>query len=122
MASVYNGRVAGLNRTEGTNFKIVWPGSMYSIDSWAILKGAANKEAAMDFISFASLPKNQVKLPEFMAYGLPNKQAAANVPEKYATELPTFAANMEQALPFNAAFWGDHSEELIPRFNAWLAK
>ena len=122
MASAYNGRIAGLNRTEGKNFKVVWPQSIYAIDSWAILKGAANKDAGMDFIAFSSLPENQAKLPEYVAYGLPNKAAASQVPEKFAAELPTTAANMTDSIPLNVDFWIDHSEELTERFNAWLAK
>ena len=122
MASAYNGRIAGLNRTEGKNFKVVWPQSIYAIDSWAILKDAANKDAGMDFISFASLPENQAKLPEFVAYGLPNKDAATKVPEKFAAELPTTAANMTDSIALDVVFWIDHSEELTERFNAWLAK
>ena len=122
MATAYNGRIAGLNRTEGKNFKVFWPGSIYAVDSWAILKGAANKDAGMDFISFASLPDNQAKLPEYVAYGLPNKEAASKVPEKFAAELPTYPENMKESIPLNVDFWIDNSEELTERFNAWLAK
>ena len=99
--------------------KVVHP---FSLDSWAILKDAANKDAGMDFIAFSSLPENQAKLPEFVAYGLPSKDAASKVPEKYAAELPTTAANMTDSIPLNVDFWIDHSEELTERFNAWLAK
>ncbi|MGO3859023.1 extracellular solute-binding protein [Neisseriaceae bacterium CLB008] len=122
MATAYNGRIAGLNRSDGTNFKVVWPGSIYAVDSWAILKGAANKEAGMDFIAFASKPEHQVKLPQYVAYGLPNKEAAAQVPADLAADLPTTAANMKDAIPLNIDFWIDHSEELTERFNAWLSK
>ena len=80
MTTAYNGRISGINKTEGKNFKVVWPGSIYAIDSWVILKDSPNKDQAMDFIAFASLPENQVKLPEYIAYGLPNKEAAAAVP------------------------------------------
>ncbi len=49
-----NGRIAGINRSEKTHFQFVWPGSIYSVDSWAILKGAPNKDDGMKFIAFAS--------------------------------------------------------------------
>ncbi len=57
MTSAYNGRITGINRTEGKNFKVVWPGSIYAVDSWVVLKDAENKDAAQDFIAFASLPE-----------------------------------------------------------------
>jgi putative spermidine/putrescine transport system substrate-binding protein len=45
MTSAYNGRISGINKTEGTKFKTVWPGSIYAVDSWVILKGSPNKDA-----------------------------------------------------------------------------
>lgn len=122
MTAVYNGRITGINKTEKKNFKVVWPGSIYAVDSWVILKGAENKAAAMDFIAFTSKPENQSKLPQYVAYGLPQKEAAKMVPADQAADLPTAAANLENAIPLNAEFWIDNSEALTKRFNAWLAK
>lgn len=122
MASAYNGRITGINRSEGKNFKVVWPGSIYAVDSWVILKDAENKDAGLDFIAFASQPDNQVKLPKYVAYGLPNKEAASKVPAEFASDLPTAEDNLKGALPLNVDFWIDNSEELTKRFNAWLAQ
>jgi putative spermidine/putrescine transport system substrate-binding protein len=122
MTAAYNGRISGINKSEGKNFKVVWPGSIYAVDSWVILKDAENKEAGMDFIAWSSKAENQVKLPQFIAYGLPNKEAAKAVPAEFASDLPTAAENLEQAMPLNVDFWVDNSEELTQRFNAWLAQ
>jgi putative spermidine/putrescine transport system substrate-binding protein len=122
MTSAYNGRVSGINKTEGKNFKVVWPGSLYAIDSWVILKNSPNKDAGMDFIAFASAPENQVKLPNFIAYGLPNKEAAGAVPSDLQKDLPTAPENLTGAVSLDTAFWVDNIEELNKRFNAWLSK
>ncbi|MET0429540.1 MAG: ABC transporter substrate-binding protein [Microvirga sp.] len=122
MTTAYNGRVSGINKAEGRNFKVVWPGSIYAIDSWVILKNSPNKDQAMDFIAFANQPENQVKLPEYIAYGLPNKQAAAAVPADVQKDLPTAPDNLAKAVSLDAEFWVDHIEELSKRFNAWLAQ
>lgn len=122
MTSAYNGRISGINKAEGKNFKVVWPGSIYAIDSWVILKNSPNKDAAMDFIAFASAPENQVKLPEYIAYGLPNKEAAGAVPANLQADLPTAPDNLAGAIPLDADFWVDNIEELNKRFNAWLAQ
>jgi putative spermidine/putrescine transport system substrate-binding protein len=92
------------------------------VDSWVVLKGSPNKDAAMDFIAFASKPENQAKLPEYVAYGLPNIEAGKQVPDKYKAELPTDPKNLEGAIALDADFWTDNSEALTQRFNAWLAK
>jgi putative spermidine/putrescine transport system substrate-binding protein len=122
MAAAYNGRITGINRTEKKNFKVVWNGSIYAVDSWVILKGAENKAAGMDFIAFASKPENQVKLPKYVAYGLPEKEAAKMVPADLQADLPTAPDNLKQAIPINVDFWVDNAEALTKRFNAWLAQ
>ena len=123
MASTYSGRIPGLNKTENRNFKMVWPESIYAIDSWVILKDAANKDTAMDLIAFASLPENQVKMPmNNIAYGVTNKAAIPNVPAEFSKDLPTTPANQKDAIFLNGDFWIDNSEELTERFNAWLSK
>jgi putative spermidine/putrescine transport system substrate-binding protein len=122
MTAAYNGRISGINKAENRHFKVVWPGSIYAVDSWVVLKGAENKQAAMDFIAFASKPENQVKLPPFVAYGLPNKEAAKDVPADLQVDLPTAPANLANAVPLDVDFWVDNSEALTKRFNAWLAQ
>jgi putative spermidine/putrescine transport system substrate-binding protein len=122
MTAAYNGRITGIDKTEGKHFKVVWPGSIYAVDSWVVLKGAENKDAAMDFIAFTSKPENEVKLPPFVAYGLPNKEAAKAVPADLQADLPTSPANLEKAIPLDVDFWVDNSEALTKRFNAWLAQ
>lgn len=122
MTTAYNGRISGLNRSEGKNFGFVFPGSIYAIDSWVILKDSPNKDAAMDFIAFTSKPDNQAKLPEFIAYGLPNIEAGKLVPEKFQAELPTAPDNLKGAISLDIDFWTDNSEALTQRFNAWLAQ
>jgi putative spermidine/putrescine transport system substrate-binding protein len=121
MASAYNGRIAGINRTENRNFKIVWPGSIYAVDSWVVLKGAENRKAGEDFIAFASRPENLAKLPRYVAYGLPKIDATNLVPPELQAEMPTSPQNLESAIPLNVDFWIDNSETLTSRFNAWLA-
>lgn len=122
MTSAYNGRISGINRTEGKKFGFVFPGSVYAIDSWVILKDSPNKDAGMDFIAYASKAENQAKLPEFIAYGLPNLGATKLVPEQFQKELPTTEENISGAIALDVDFWTDNSEELTQRFNAWLAQ
>ncbi|QJQ52435.1 MULTISPECIES: ABC transporter substrate-binding protein [Vitreoscilla] len=122
MASAYSGRIPALNAAEKRNFKMVWPESIYAIDSWVILKNASNKEAAMDLIAFTSEADNQSKLAaNNIAYGLPNKEAAAKVPLEFAKLLPTTHANMRGTMPLDVDFWIKNAEVLNKRFNAWAA-
>lgn len=122
MTSAYNGRLTGINKSEGKNFQIVWPGSIYAVDSWVVLRGSPNKDAAFDFIRFASLPENQAKLPEFVSYGLSNKAAGGLLPADLAAQLPTAPANLDVSIPLDGDFWVDNVEALTQRFNAWVVQ
>ena len=122
MTSAYNGRLEGLNTTEGTNLQIVWPGSVYAVDSWVILAGSPNVDAAYDFLNFTNEPEHQAKLPNYITYGLPVVEAAALVPPELQAKLPTAEANLEGALELDGDFWVDNIEALNARFDAWLAQ
>lgn len=122
MAAVYNGRLTNISKTEHKNYKLVWPGSIYALDSWVILKGAANKDLAQQFITFASRSENQAKLPGIVSYGVPNRDAAALIAKADFVDLPSNPENMKDAILLDTSFWNDHLEDLTARYNAWLAK
>ena len=44
MSTAYNGRIDAAQK-EGKNLKVVWNGSIYDLDYWAIPKGSPNKDA-----------------------------------------------------------------------------
>ena len=120
MSSAYNGRIDAAQK-EGKNLKIVWNGSIYDVDSWAIPKGAPKKAEAMKFISFASKPENQKVYSGEIAYGPTNSKAIALIDAKTAAKLPTAPANLKGAFAMNIPFWVDKGEELEQRFNKWAA-
>ncbi len=122
MTTAYNGRLTGVNRTEGRNFRFVWPGSIYAVDSWVVMKGSPNKDAAWDLVRYTVAPEHQSQMPAHVAYGSTNLKSNDLTPPEFAKELPTDPANMVGALAINAEFWVDHIEELSERFNAWLAQ
>jgi putative spermidine/putrescine transport system substrate-binding protein len=122
MTSVYNGRVTTSNRTEGTNFVGVWPGSAYSIDSWVIIDGTPNIETAHAFLKYASDPERQAQLPEYIAYGPTVVDAVQHVKPDTAPLLPTTPANLEVAFEMDTAFWVEHIESLTERFDRWASQ
>ncbi len=80
MTSVYNGRIDAANKKEKKNFGMVWNGALFTIDSWVILKGSPNVEAAHKFLNFVGKAENQAKLSEGIAYGTSNKGARPSWP------------------------------------------
>jgi putative spermidine/putrescine transport system substrate-binding protein len=122
MVSAYNGRIGAANRNENRNFKMVWTGSLFTIDSWVIMSGSPNKAQAERFLLFASDPRNQKNLPARIPYGLTNVAATGLVDKALLPDLPTNPANQKGSLHLDDRYWLENLDKLNQRFNAWLAK
>ena len=121
MTSTYSGRIAAAAQ-DGSHLGLVWPGSLYGMDYWAIIKGSKHVDQAKRFIAFANQPDAQVKYVEQIPYGPTNTQAAARLAPKLAQWVPTAPQNLTGALSMDVSFWVDHGEELEERFNAWTSQ
>jgi putative spermidine/putrescine transport system substrate-binding protein len=122
MTSVYNGRIDTANKNEKKNFGMVWNGALYTLDSWVILKGSPNMDAAYKFLDFVGKAENQAKLSENIAYGTSNKGAAALLQSAVLKDLPTAPDNMKNAVEINVTFWLENIDRLTERFNKWATK
>lgn len=122
MTSAYNGRIAAANTEDKKNFKMVWDGALYTMDSWVIMKGSPNLDAAYKFLDFAGQAENQKNLPRYIAYGPTNKNATALVDARFLTDLPTAPANMANVEAIDDRFWLDNYDRLNERFNNWAAQ
>lgn len=121
MTSTYSGRIA-VAAQEGSPLAVVWPGSLYGMDYWAIIKGSRHVDQAKRLIAYANQPDTQVRYVNQIPYGPTNTEAAAALDPKLANWVPTSKQNLEGALAMNVEFWVDHGDELEERFNAWASK
>ncbi len=122
MTSAYNGRIHAANAKDKKNFKIVWDQSLYTIDSWVMLKGTPNKNQAVDLLKFVSAADNQKRLPSYIAYGVTNNAATAGIDPKVLPDLPTAPQNIANAIELDAAYWIENNDKLNDRFNKWAAR
>jgi putative spermidine/putrescine transport system substrate-binding protein len=127
LTTAYNGRIFNAAAGEGKPFEIVWDGQILDFDLWIIPKGAPNKEAALEFVSFSTDTQRLADQASWIAYGPARKSSGAKVglfndgKTEMAPHMPTAAANLENALVNSFEFWADYQDELNERFNAWLA-
>jgi putative spermidine/putrescine transport system substrate-binding protein len=122
MTSAYNARIAAANKSDNRDFKIVWPGGVYAVDSWVILRNSPNKDTGMDLIAFMSDPNNQKNLPPKVPYGVTNKAATALVDPAVLPNMPTEPGNLAAGLGLDTEFWVANIERLTERFNAWVGQ
>jgi putative spermidine/putrescine transport system substrate-binding protein len=121
MTSAFNGRIDAAQR-EGKNLKVVWNGSIYDLDYWAIPKGAPNKALAEKFIAYTLSPGPQQDFAKRIPYGPVNRAALKSLDPALLAKLPNSPANSQHAVLQNLAFWTDHGDELEERFAAWASK
>ncbi|KZD07604.1 ABC transporter substrate-binding protein [Oceanibaculum pacificum] len=121
MTSVYNGRIDAANKTDKRNFGTVWNGSLFTLDTWVILKGTPNKDAAYKLLDFIGKAENQAKLPVAIAYGVTNKGANKLIDPARLKDLPTADENMANAVVISDEFWLENVDRLTERFNKWAA-
>jgi putative spermidine/putrescine transport system substrate-binding protein len=122
MTSAYNGRIAAANQNDKKNFAIVWTNSIYTIDSWVIMKGTPNKAQAEQYIQFVSMPENQKNLPTKITYGVTAKAATPLIDKAILPNLPTAPENIASAIYLDEPFWVENIDKLNQRFNAWVAR
>ncbi|MDR0479459.1 MAG: ABC transporter substrate-binding protein [Burkholderiaceae bacterium] len=121
MSTAYNGRIDAA-RHEGKNLKVVWDGSVYDLDYWAIPKGSPNKALAEQYIAYTLQEKPQQEYAQHIAYGPVNLAALKALPPKVRANLPNSPENGKNAILDNLEFWTDHGDELEQRFSAWASR
>ncbi len=122
MTSAWNGRIFKAIKEEGKNFKIVWDRQQPDFDFWVIPKGAPKMDLSYKFIAYASDPKVMANQSKYISYGPTVVDAIPHIEPATLEHLPTNPENLKTALPIDAQYWADNNDELLKRFNAWLAQ
>ena len=119
LLSIWNGRVqAAID--DGTPAKIVWEDGLTTIHGLSIPKGAPKKKIAVEFINYCVDAKRQAIFPKYTASGVTNLRAYDYISSELAKNLPTSPQNVKKVIQQNTAWWTDHKEEAVNRFNEWL--
>jgi putative spermidine/putrescine transport system substrate-binding protein len=126
MTTGYNGRIFNAAVGEGKPFEILWDGQIMDFDLFVIPKGAPNKDAALEYIKFATDTQRLADQAKYISYGPARKSSAPLVglyqdgKTEMGPQMPTSPDNLKNALVNNFEFWADRNTELSERFNAWL--
>jgi putative spermidine/putrescine transport system substrate-binding protein len=126
IALAYNGRAFSAIVAERQPFALLWSGQIYDVNLWGILAASPRKDAARDFIAFASAPQQLAAQARWFPYGPARRSASALVtshaelPLDMADYLPTSERNFKTALAYDAAFWAKAETELSERFDDWI--
>ena len=108
---------------EGANFSVVWDGRVIELDLFGIPKGSLNKQAAIDFIRFASSSESLAKMASYLPNGPTRKSSLSLLSEDVLAQLPNGPAyDSQTSIRSDAQWWSDHYAELKEAFDMWLAE
>lgn len=119
MAMIWNGRAYSGKHTDNRPVEIQWNQQIVTADYFVVPKGTPNKDAAMDFISWATCAQNNAAPSDYIPYGPTNKNAKPN-PDKVA-ELSVTNADANSAY-FDDTWIVDNAQALEDAYQAWKTK
>jgi putative spermidine/putrescine transport system substrate-binding protein len=118
MGLILNGRAYDAAK-KGAPIAISWEQNIQSVDYLVVPRGSKNREAAMKLIDVMTLPENQAKLANMIAYAPTNPAAFAGIDPQIAPWLSTEPDNVKQGFLINAEYWRDNLKKLQERWTAW---
>ena len=122
MTSVWATTGAVASRKEGANFSIVWDGRVIELDLFGIPKGSRNKEAAIDFIRFASSSESLANMVGYLPNGPTRRSSLSLISDDVLSQLPNGPAYADQiSINSDAQWWAKNHAALEEAFDAWLA-
>jgi len=117
----FTGRTVRANAENGDKYPLLWKTLLYSVDSWAVVKGSPNAKEGFKMIDWITDAKPLLALAEDWAVSPANKEAAAN--PKIAVKNPgMLSSHVAEGLFIDTEFWVQNGEDLEAKFNAWVAK
>jgi putative spermidine/putrescine transport system substrate-binding protein len=122
LTTAWNGRIQNAIDHDSKPFAIAWKDQIVEYDMISIPKGAKNTDLAYKYLAYIESPEVGAQLGRYIPYGPVRSDATPFVPADVLAKLPTAPEHMKAYLVGNVEFWGDHGEDLVKRFNAWLAQ
>jgi putative spermidine/putrescine transport system substrate-binding protein len=120
MTSAPSSQIATMAGQEHKNFGLQFAGSLFEIESWAIMKGSPSARMAMQFLYFTGMPAVELRLLQNSGDGGLAKGLNDGLAPELAAISPSASANIAAGLRIDAAFWHDNLPKLRQRFDAWL--
>jgi putative spermidine/putrescine transport system substrate-binding protein len=118
MGLILNGRAYDAAK-KGAPIAVSWEQNIQSVDYLVVPRGSKNREAAMKLIDVMTLPENQAKLANMIAYAPTNPAAFTGIDPQIAPWLSTAPDNVKQGFLINAEYWRDNLKTLQERWTAW---
>jgi len=115
---ILNGRAYDAAK-KGAPIAISWEQNIQSVDYLVVPKGSRNREPAMKLIDYMTMPANQAKMANLLAYAPTNPKAFADVDPQVSSWLSTEPGNVKKGFVINAEYWRDNLKKNTEQWTAW---
>lgn len=123
MSMIWATTGATRSREDGAKFSMIWDGRVIELDLFGIPKGSLNKDAAIDFIRFASSSESLANMVKNLPNGPTRKSSLALLPDDIQAQLPNGPAYADKvSIRSDAQWWSKNHASLKEAFDAWLAE
>jgi len=119
MSMIWNGRGYSAKHTDNKPVEIQWNQQIVTADYFVVPKGTPNKQAAMEFIAWATCANNNAAVSNKIPYGPTNKNAKAN--DAVVGDLSVTHVD-ENTAYFNDAYLIDNFDAIDAPFQAWVTQ
>jgi putative spermidine/putrescine transport system substrate-binding protein len=127
----YNGRVGAAILSEGEKFVPVWDAQVLEEEWLVLMKGAPNRDAAIDFLVHASTTDSQAEQAKYINYG-PMRASAFDVLKNgepwfhngktIMEHMPNRPELMSRTIIANPDWWADYGDSISERYTAWMGQ
>ncbi|MFD1707172.1 ABC transporter substrate-binding protein [Siminovitchia sediminis] len=119
VSTAWNGRITTA-KNEGAPVDLDYNQALLNSESWAVPKGAKNKDLAMEFINFATKAEVQAEFSKSIDYSPVNEEAVKLLPEEVQNRLGQSPELADKQVLVNEEYWAENFDEVNQRFQEWL--
>lgn len=119
-ATGYTGRIIRANG-EGSDYELVWPTLLYSIDYWAVVKGSPMTKEAMQMIEWMTEP-DPLRAQAAVWPTSPANAEIINDPAIREANPGMVLNHADEGLFLDTEFWILYGDDLEARFTNWAAQ
>src|SRR5262249_9718497 len=105
---------------QGVPIKFAWDGAHFYGDGFGIPKGAPNKDLAMLFIAWVTLPENNYTITKYITLGPSNLDAISLIATDRLPMMPTHS--IERQIIMDVNWWGPNWDQMAQRWKEWRLK
>lgn len=118
---IWNGRVASVIK-DGGKAAFTFNQGIMTADTFAIPKGAPNKDLAMKALAMFLAPEQQALFPLHIDYGPSNTKAfdTGIVPPERAKQINTSPENLAQQIQLDEKWWSENTAEVLERWDNFI--